>query len=321
MTATTLRLCHSGMDNRALYAFEIFLSRVGPGACRIAEEDAADVAFIDVDNDLGPYLLAGHRMLYPHRPLIVTTQAPGQRPDPLTVEITKPVGLAAFSAALEKVRSLLPPADTATTLGLPDAGDERGGTVDSIPDEIALDTLSGAGPDEVALLRRFEARMATLHVGSLPDADLDNPAALAGIYYDPASFLQGLVARAITHAREIGARYASTTPAARPSSSTRAMVRHGPPAAPMPCVPSPSSPPAAPSPWLARRPTHRCRRAPWPAPWMAWSGSWPCGPRGDVCPGEPGWSTPSASRAGPTSPVWPSRRKPCASPACGRGAS
>jgi hypothetical protein len=204
MTATTLRLCHSGMDNRALYAFEIFLSRVGPGACRIAEEDAADVAFIDVDNDLGPYLLAGHRMLYPHRPLIVTTQAPGQRPDPLTVEITKPVGLAAFSAALEKVRSLLPPADTATTLGLPDAGDERGGTVDSIPDEIALDTLSGAGPDEVALLRRFEARMATLHVGSLPDADLDNPAALAGIYYDPASFLQGLVARAITHAREIG---------------------------------------------------------------------------------------------------------------------
>ena len=83
MTATTLRLCHSGMDNRALYAFEIFLSRVGPGACRIAEEDTADVAFIDVDNDLGPYLLAGHRMLYPRRPLIVTTQIPGQRPDPL----------------------------------------------------------------------------------------------------------------------------------------------------------------------------------------------------------------------------------------------
>jgi hypothetical protein len=70
------------MDNRALYAFEIFLSRVGPGACRIAEEDAADVAFIDVDNDLGPYLLAGHRMLYPHRPLIVTTQAPGSAPTP-----------------------------------------------------------------------------------------------------------------------------------------------------------------------------------------------------------------------------------------------
>mgnify|MGYP000278811241 CR=1 FL=1 len=206
MTATTLRLCHSGMDNRALYAFEIFLSRVGPGACRIAEEDTADVAFIDVDNDLGPYLLAGHRMLYPRRPLFVTTQIPGQRPDPLTVEITKPVGLAAFSAALEKVRSLLPPAEAveaAGPLGLPDAGDEREGSVESIPDEIPMDALR-EGPDQIALLRRIEARMATLHVGSLPDVDLDDPTARAGIYYDPAGFLQGLAARAITHAREIG---------------------------------------------------------------------------------------------------------------------
>jgi len=204
MTATTLRLCHSGMDNRALYAFEIFLSRVGPGACRIASEDAADVAFIDVDNDLGPYLLAGHRMLYPTRPLIVTTQAPGQQPDPLTVEVTKPVGLAAFSAALEKVRGLLPVADLSDSLGLPDAADERGGPIDTIPDESAFDALRGPAPDPVTLLRRIEARMAILHVGSLPDTDLDDPVARAGIYYAPEHFLQGLVARAITHAREVG---------------------------------------------------------------------------------------------------------------------
>ncbi|WP_398307475.1 hypothetical protein [Zoogloea sp.] len=204
MTATTLRLCHSGMDNRALYAFEIFLSRVGPGACRIASEDAADVAFIDVDNDLGPYLLAGHRMLYPTRPLIVTSQAPGRQPDPLTVEVTKPVGLAAFSAALDKVRGLLPVADLADSLGLPDAADERGGPVDTIPDESAFEALRSPAPDPVSLLRRIDARMATLHVGSLPDADLDDPVARAGIYYAPEHFLQGLVARAISHAREIG---------------------------------------------------------------------------------------------------------------------
>ena len=203
MAATTLRLCHSGMDNRALYAFEIFLSRVGPGACRIAAEDAADVAFIDVDNDLGPYLLAGHRMLYPTRPLIVTTQAPGRQPDPLTVEVTKPVGLAAFSAALEKVRGLLP-AGLPEGAELPDAADERAGTVDSIPDESALDALRDPGPDPASLLRRIEARMATLHVGSLPDADLDDPVSRAAIYYAPEHFLQGLVARAIAHAREIG---------------------------------------------------------------------------------------------------------------------
>ncbi len=200
MAATTLRLCHSGMDSRALYAFEIFLSRVGPGACRIAAEDAADVAFIDVDNDLGPYLLAGHRMLYPTRPLIVTTQAPGRQPDPLTVEVTKPVGLAAFSAALEKVRGLL----HAAGAELPDAADERAGTVDSIPDESALDALRDPAPDPVSLLRRIEARLVTLHVGSLPDADLDDPVSRAAIYYAPEHFLQGLVARAIAHAREIG---------------------------------------------------------------------------------------------------------------------
>jgi hypothetical protein len=66
MTAhNTLRLCHSGMDKRSLYAFELFLSRVGPNACQISGEESADVAFIDLDNELGPYLLEGHRLLYP----------------------------------------------------------------------------------------------------------------------------------------------------------------------------------------------------------------------------------------------------------------
>ena len=64
MTAhNTLRLCHSGMDKRSLYAFELFLSRVGPNACQISDEESADVAFIDLDNELGPYLLEGHRLL------------------------------------------------------------------------------------------------------------------------------------------------------------------------------------------------------------------------------------------------------------------
>ena len=54
MTAQpTLRLCHTGMDSRSLYAFEIFLSRVDSRACQITDETAADVAFIDIDNDMG----------------------------------------------------------------------------------------------------------------------------------------------------------------------------------------------------------------------------------------------------------------------------
>ena len=109
MTAQpTLRLCHTGMDSRSLYAFEIFLSRVDTRACQITDEAAADVAFIDIDNDLGAYLLAGHRLLYPGRPLIVSALSPRLADDPLTVAVTKPVGLAAFSAALEQVRRLLP---------------------------------------------------------------------------------------------------------------------------------------------------------------------------------------------------------------------
>jgi hypothetical protein len=38
---------------------------VGPNACQISDEESADVAFIDLDNELGPYLLEGHRLLYP----------------------------------------------------------------------------------------------------------------------------------------------------------------------------------------------------------------------------------------------------------------
>ena len=101
MTAhNTLRLCHTGMDSRSLYAFELFLSRIGPHACQISGEESADVAFIDLDNELGAYLLEGHRLLYPSRPLIVSARRPPMGNDPLTIEVVKPVGLSAFSAAL-----------------------------------------------------------------------------------------------------------------------------------------------------------------------------------------------------------------------------
>ena len=108
MTAQpSLRLCHSGLDRRALHAFELFLARVGPGSCQLSSEEAADVAFIDLDSDLGPYLFEGHRLLYPSRPLIVSAHRPPLGNDPLTIEVAKPIGLSAFSSALEQVRLLL----------------------------------------------------------------------------------------------------------------------------------------------------------------------------------------------------------------------
>jgi hypothetical protein len=203
MTAqTTLRLCHSGMDRRALYAFEIFLSRIGPDACRISDEGVADVGFIDVDNELGPYLLEGHRLLYPSRPLIVTTQAPGHRPDPLTIEVSKPIGLAAFSAALAQVRGLLPSS-------LPDVAEGTELSLEAIPDEMPVSALHQAVPhrsaaDPVATLRQLEERLATLYVGTMPDADLDDPTTHATLFYAPENFLQGVIARALAHARDIG---------------------------------------------------------------------------------------------------------------------
>ena len=102
-----LRLCHSGLDRRALQTFELFLARVGPSACQLSSEEAADVAFIDLDSDLGPYLLEGHRLLYPSRPLIVSAHRPPLGNDPLTIEVAKPIGLSAFSSTLEQVRLLL----------------------------------------------------------------------------------------------------------------------------------------------------------------------------------------------------------------------
>jgi hypothetical protein len=203
MTAqTTLRLCHSGMDRRTLYAFEIFLSRIGPDACRISDEGAADVGFIDVDNELGPYLLEGHRLLYPSRPLIVTTQTPGHHPDPLTIQVSKPIGLAAFSAALAQVRCLLPS-------NLPDVAEGTELSLEAIPDEMPVSALHPAAPqrsaaDPVVLLRQLEERLSTLYVGTMPDVDLDDPATHATLFYAPENFLQGVIARALAHGREIG---------------------------------------------------------------------------------------------------------------------
>lgn len=198
MTAhNTLRLCHSGMDKRSLYAFELFLSRVGPNACQISDEESADVAFIDLDNELGPYLLEGHRLLYPARPLIVSARRPLMGKHPLTLEIAKPVGLSAFSAALEQVRQLLPAGEAAAPAEPP------------LPAEPALPAappaLDSSQPsaDPISLLRQIEERLSTFYVGSMPDVDLDDLAARGAIYYTPEHFLQGVIARAIAHAREI----------------------------------------------------------------------------------------------------------------------
>ena len=195
MTAhNTLRLCHSGMDKRSLYAFELFLSRVGPNACQISDEESADVAFIDLDNELGPYLLEGHRLLYPARPLIVSTRRAPTGADPLTLEVAKPVGLSAFSAALEQVRRLLP--GDATTAPASPAEPARTATPP------ALDSRQPSA-DPISLLRQIEERLSTFYVGSMPDVDLDDLTARSAIYYTPEHFLQGVIARAIAHAREI----------------------------------------------------------------------------------------------------------------------
>ena len=196
MTAqTSLRLCHSGLDRRALQTFELFLARVGPNVCQLSNEEAADVAFIDLDSDLGPYLLEGHRLLYPSRPLIVSAHRPPRGNDPLTIEVAKPVGLAAFSAALEQVRLLLTQATTASAA-----------TPSATPARCAPPPALGSrqpSADPVSLMRQIEERMSTFYVGSMPDVDLDDLTARSAIYYTPEHFLQGVIARAIAHGREI----------------------------------------------------------------------------------------------------------------------
>lgn len=211
---STLRLCHSGMDNRSLYAFEIFLTRVGPNACQITDEEAADVAFIDIDNDLGRYLLQGHRLRYPDRPLIVSAQKHPAEHDPLTIAVTKPVGLAAFSAALQRVRSLLPALPALVRTEAPVEATPVAAAPESIthsPEivgEAPTDMLFGRGEarnsaDPVTLLRQLEERLSTFYVGSMPDVDLDDSATHAALYYLPEQFLQGELSRALAHARDI----------------------------------------------------------------------------------------------------------------------
>ncbi|WP_374242233.1 hypothetical protein [Zoogloea sp.] len=198
MTAQpSLRLCHSGLDRRALHAFELFLARVGPGSCQLSSEEAADVAFIDLDSDLGPYLFEGHRLLYPSRPLIVSAHRPPLGNDPLTIEVAKPIGLSAFSSALEQVRLLL------SRAGAPAAtpASPRAEAAGSAPPPALGSRQPSADP--VSLMRQIEERMSTFYVGSMPDVDLDDLAARSAIYYTPEHFLQGVIARAIAHAREI----------------------------------------------------------------------------------------------------------------------
>ncbi|KAB2966692.1 hypothetical protein [Zoogloea sp.] len=205
MTDTTFRLCHAGMDEHALSGFQACLSGLGADAWGLTEEASADAAFIDMDSDLGPYLLAAHRLLYPLRPLIVTRRPAGYRPDPLTIELNKPLRPSTLSMALGQARDMLP---RQAASGLADAAEGLDDALDSIPDEMPFDALRShptfvPATEPADLLRRFEERLATLYVGSMPDVDLNDPEARSQIQYQPELFLQGLVARAVSHAREI----------------------------------------------------------------------------------------------------------------------
>ena len=205
---TALRLCHAGMEARALDAFEIFLSRVEPFACRITSEDDADAAFIDADSDIGSYLLQGHRMRYPGRPLIVTCSRPSTSNDPLTIQITKPVGLAAFSAALNKVHTLLPRTRASGQMSAANLGDMPDDTPLSglfeLPPEPPAKAHKAAPLDPIGRLRQIEERLTSHYVGTLADVDLDNLRQLDTIYYTPEHFLQGAVAQALAQARASG---------------------------------------------------------------------------------------------------------------------
>lgn len=200
---STLRVCFSGMEGRSRDSFEIFLSRLGPKACQLADEDSADAAIIDMDNALGAYLVEGQRRLYPTRPLILTSQKPTTTDDPLVVTVMKPIGLSSFAAALDRVRGMLPEAEIPPFPALLKDDEEAclDLTAESVTGPITEMPLQSA--DQVTMLRQLEERLSTFYVGSMPDTDLDNEAACANIYYNPQSFLQGSVARAVAHAREI----------------------------------------------------------------------------------------------------------------------
>lgn len=205
MTDTTLQLCHAGMDEPTLQGFQSCLGRLGDKAWRLAEEAGADAAFIDMDSELGPYLLAAHRLLYPLRPLIVTRRPAGYRPDPLTIELTKPLQPNTLSAALIQARDLLP---RQTTSSLTEASGDMDDGLDSMPDEMPFEALRSQpvfirAPEATSPPRRAEERLASMYVGSMPDVNLDDQEARSQIQYQPELFLQGLVARAVSHAREI----------------------------------------------------------------------------------------------------------------------
>ena len=206
-----LRLCHAGMEGRSLHAFEIFLSRITSIEFQITPEDQADVGFIDLDHERGPQLLEEQRRRFPDRPLIVATQKAQPGTDPLVVPLGKPIGLGAFTAALEQVRTLLP-ASWAAPTPLEAAETPAPAPVQAQPAPVAASAapqdehslMAQQGQDSLFLLRQQEERMAAFYVGTKPDIDLDDAAARVAVFYEPANFLQGVISRARSHAREIG---------------------------------------------------------------------------------------------------------------------
>ncbi len=167
------------MEEIDVRRFELFVRHVPGFACHIVDEAEAEVAIIDVDHDLGAYMVQAHRMLFPGRPVMQLSSAGKFMRDKHAVCIEKPVTIEKFVSALEQ------------SLRESDAAGRQADVGEPAPGHRATAISQDSA----------ELRKAQFYVGSMPDLDPSDVAIRERAYYQPGIYLQGMFESARRFAR------------------------------------------------------------------------------------------------------------------------
>lgn len=192
-TTSVLNVCPLGMDERSHQTLRMFFERQLGGTCVLSGRENAHVVLIDIDAYQSKALLDEELRDHAERPLILLSLNDTEALIPNAVLVKKPVKIELFAHALRELSQRLfePKRET-----------HFSSAAEQVLEGHRVKHLGGgaAQPQHVestdVAAVHLQSRISSFYIGSMPDADLSDPAQRAKVFYEPDHFLQGHLQRA-----------------------------------------------------------------------------------------------------------------------------
>lgn len=179
-----------GMHERERYALEMLLAKKAKGTYRLIEDEDADVTLIDVDNAMGHMAWAHLRSHAKPRSLILlSVRVPAGADDYGALTVRKPFSPVEMLDALHRAHRK--PKSSKATDRTPSVPLEEAPLDASGGDSEQTETRSHARRDTGAAATQLSENQSSTFIGTLPDIDASDAAAVSKASFDPEHFLLG----------------------------------------------------------------------------------------------------------------------------------